>query len=306
MVENGRKVIIFTEWTTMTYLIGKVLSDMGIDFVEFTGKVPAAKRQRLVEEFHENPECKVFLSTDAGGVGLNLQNADCVINFELPWNPAKLNQRIGRVSRIGQKSRKIDVISLLTKNSIEERVYAAVGLKQELFDTVLEGEGEDEVDFSRESKSRFINGLRDMFREERVDVQPEPGSGPELDEDTPHYLNPKLFAETAEVDLEAEEFADEVIGGQESVSAGDRQKESGADAAGDSAGGSAGSSSGRNEPVDPAQLETVLNQGLAFLDSISRMTTGKAMLDADDTSGKKIEIDQETGEVTLKFKLPGW
>jgi len=73
-----------------------------------------------------------FLSTDAGGTGLNLQNADCVINFELPWNPAKLNQRIGRVNRIGQKSRTINVINLVMKDSLELNVLAAINLKQNL------------------------------------------------------------------------------------------------------------------------------------------------------------------------------
>ncbi|MFW5715216.1 MAG: SNF2-related protein [bacterium] len=79
-------------------------------------------REQLIDEFRENPNCMVFLFTDSGGVGLNLQNTDCLINFELPWNPAKLNQRIGRVHRIGQKSESINVINL----------------KQELFDAVLE------------------------------------------------------------------------------------------------------------------------------------------------------------------------
>ena len=287
VIENRRKAIIFSEWTTMTYLIGKMLSDMGIGFVEFTGKIPAAKRQRLVEEFHENDECMVFLSSDAGGVGLNLQNADCVVNFELPWNPAKLNQRIGRVSRIGQTSNKIDVINLLTKNSIEERVYATVGLKQELFDIVLEGEGEDEVDFSRESKSKFINQLRSMFDEEPIDVAPESAPGPELDEDTPHYYNPKALSDEADVDLGVEEFSDD-----EPVEP--------------QATGAPSESSAPSEIADPQQLETVLNQGLAFLDSLSRMATGKALTDPEDTGGKNIEVNHETGEVTLKFKLPGF
>ena len=114
VIDNKRKVVIFSEWTTMTYLIEKVLSELGIDFVEFTGKVPVEKRQLLIDEFHENPRCMAFLSTDAGGVGLNLQNSDCVIN----------------------------VINLITKNSIEEKVYAGINLKQELFDAALEGAGE--------------------------------------------------------------------------------------------------------------------------------------------------------------------
>src|SRR4030042_452326 len=122
----------------MTFLIGKLLSNMKIKFVEFTGKIPVEKRQKLINEFMENSECKVFLSTDAGGLGLNLQNADVVINFELPWNPAKLNQRIGRIIRIGQKSKSVNIINLISKGSIEENVAAGIEMKQELFDAAIE------------------------------------------------------------------------------------------------------------------------------------------------------------------------
>ena len=117
VLQSGRKVVIFSEWTTMTFLIAKQLSEAGIQFVELSGKVPVKKRQLLIDEFTNNPKCKVFLSTDAGGTGLNLQAADCVINFELPWNPAKMNQRIGRVSRIGQKSNCINVVNLISKKT---------------------------------------------------------------------------------------------------------------------------------------------------------------------------------------------
>jgi len=102
----------------MTFLIARHLSEAGIPFVELSGKVPVKKRQALIDEFTNNPECRVFLSTDAGGTGLNLQAADCVVNFELPWNPAKMNQRIGRVSRIGQKSKCINVVNFICKGSM--------------------------------------------------------------------------------------------------------------------------------------------------------------------------------------------
>ena len=91
------------------------------------------KRQSLIDEFTNNPHCRVFLSTDAGGTGLNLQAADCVVNFELPWNPAKLNQRIGRVSRIGQKSQCINVVNFICKGTVEEKIFAGIQLKTELF-----------------------------------------------------------------------------------------------------------------------------------------------------------------------------
>ncbi len=274
VIENGRKVVLFSEWTTMTYLIGKVLSDMGIDFVELTGKVPTTKRQKLIDEFDSNSSCKVFLSTDAGGVGLNLQSADCVINFELPWNPAKLNQRIGRISRIGQKSSKINVVNLVTKNSIEEKVFAGINLKQELFDAVLSG-GVDEIDFSQESKAKFVNQIRAMFGEEPIEpsVKTVP---PELDEQTPHFLNPNILSESENnIDVTAEEFGEEETVTDAPVPA-----------------------------MEPEQLESVLNQGIAFLDALSQMATGKAIVSSG--TKKAIEIDRETGEVVLRFKMPGF
>jgi superfamily II DNA or RNA helicase len=293
VLENRRKVIIFSEWTTMTYLIGKVLSELGIDFVEFTGRVPVEKRQALIEEFRDNPDCMVFLSTDAGGVGLNLQNTDCLINFELPWNPAKLNQRIGRIHRIGQKSSSVNIINLISKNSIEEKVYAGINLKQELFDAALEGTA-TEVDMSRESKKRFVNQVRDLFQEDQDDGAVEKRrvalDRPELDEQTPHYLNPEVFREPdREVDLGAEEALK-----NDKEEKPEEKKEDG---------GSARSSPANRTP-SPEQMEAVLNQGMGFLNSLAMMATGTAL--TGDESSKAIEIDRETGEVVMRFKLPGF
>ena len=97
----------------------------------------AASRARsgaaLLERFRDDPECRVFLSTDAGGTGLNLQAADTVINLEVPWNPAVLEQRIARVHRMGQH-RPVQVFNLVTRDSIEERVLRTLELKRSLFD----------------------------------------------------------------------------------------------------------------------------------------------------------------------------
>jgi superfamily II DNA or RNA helicase len=279
VLSNRRKVIIFTEWTTMTYLIGKVLSELGINFVEFTGKVPVKKRHLLIEQFRSDPDCMVFLSTDAGGLGLNLQNADCIVNFELPWNPARLNQRIGRVNRLGQKSSKINVINLICKNSIEEKVLAGINIKQELFDAVLEG-GTDEIDLSKEKKTKLINQVRILLGEEPTEPPYEAPPSPELDERTPHYLNPQILRDRElDIDVAADEFGETVV--EDDQRAGER-----------------------TETVEAERIESVLNQGLAFLNSISQMATGKAL--ADESSQKAIEIDRETGEVVLRFKLPGF
>jgi len=280
VVENNRKVVIFSEWTTMTFLIGKHLSRVGIPFVELSGRVPVKKRQSLIDEFSTNPECKVFLSTDAGGTGLNLQAADCVINFELPWNPAKLNQRIGRVNRIGQQSSCVNVINLITKGSIEMRIMAGIQLKGELFSGVFDG-GVDEVMFDRKKREEMVNQLREMLGEELEPTPPEPIPSEELPEDTPHFLNPEVLRE--------EEEEEDFTGEEQESSPVSETKVEGREAVAQS----------------PEKMEEVLNQGMSFISGLLEMATGQKIEAAGGEGEKMVKLDKETGEVTLKFKLPG-
>jgi superfamily II DNA/RNA helicase len=218
------------------------------------------------------------LSTDAGGTGLNLQAADCVVNFELPWNPAKVNQRIGRVNRIGQKSKCINVVNLIAKYSIEERIMAGIKLKGELFDGVFDG-GKDEVMLSREKRQEMVNQLREMMGEEVEMVQAEPVPAEELAEDTPHFLNPEVLKN--EVDFVAEE-------GVEPLEEQLLQEE-------------------QDEPVGESaeKMEEVLNQGMGFISGLLEMATGKK-LGVAEGGEKMVTLDKKTGEVTLKFTLPGF
>ena len=92
--EEGEKVVVFSQWERMTRLIARELKRKGIDFEYLYGGVPSEKRKNLVDNFMNNQESRVFLSTDAGSTGLNLQAAATIINIDLPWNPAVLEQRI--------------------------------------------------------------------------------------------------------------------------------------------------------------------------------------------------------------------
>ncbi len=94
-IEEGRKVVVFSEYERMTHLAGEELKKLGIGFVSLHGGVPSRNRGALMEKFRRDAECRVFLSTDAGGVGLNLQAASAVVNFEPPWNPAGWNRESG-------------------------------------------------------------------------------------------------------------------------------------------------------------------------------------------------------------------
>jgi hypothetical protein len=117
-----------------------------------------------MEAFRGDPDCRVFLSTDAGGVGLNLQAASAVINFEPPWNPARLEQRIGRVHRLGQ-SRPVQVIHFLTSDSIEERVWETLRLKKSLFAGVFDSPAA-EVSFAALGRKSVLQAVKEIFADQ--------------------------------------------------------------------------------------------------------------------------------------------
>src|SRR3989449_11552727 len=92
--EENRKVLLFSEWTTMLDLIEPLLETRGLHFVRLDGSVPQKLRQGLVHEFQTNPGCRLFLTTNAGSTALNLQAATTGFNLDLPCNPAVLEQRV--------------------------------------------------------------------------------------------------------------------------------------------------------------------------------------------------------------------
>jgi superfamily II DNA or RNA helicase len=136
IASNGHKAVIFSQWANMLALTEPILKRVGLGYVKLTGAVPSAKRGDLIQKFFDDPACRVFLSTDAGGVGLNLQAASLVINLDLPWNPAVLEQRIARAHRHGQLS-SVQVINLIAKGTIEERMLDTLAAKKNVFATVF-------------------------------------------------------------------------------------------------------------------------------------------------------------------------
>ena len=137
IAEEDRKIILFSEWTTMLNLIEPLLEKRKLDYVRLDGSVPQKKRQGLMHQFQNEPDCKLFITTNAGSTGLNLQAANTVINVDLPWNPAILEQRIGRAHRMGQK-RPVQVFLLVTEDTLEESLLGTLSAKQELFLATLD------------------------------------------------------------------------------------------------------------------------------------------------------------------------
>lgn len=114
----------------------------------------ADKRPLLLERFRDDPACRVFLSTDAGAAGLNLQHATLLVNLDLPWNPALLEQRIGRIHRMGQK-RPVQIVNFVAKGTIEEGMLGVLAFKRSLSAGILDC-GESEIALGGSRLNRFM------------------------------------------------------------------------------------------------------------------------------------------------------
>lgn len=168
IIESGEeKVVVFSQWERMTRLVAHELEQRGIGFEYLHGGIPSKSRRGLVDNFTDNPNSRVFLSTDAGSTGLNLQVASTIINLDLPWNPAVLEQRVGRIYRIGQQ-RNIQVINLVSAQTIEEEMIGRLRFKTSLFEGALDG-GEDSIFFDDDRFKGIMEVVTSMVEDEKED-----------------------------------------------------------------------------------------------------------------------------------------
>ncbi len=158
VVEGGEKVVVFSQWLRMAELIEHILQRNKIGYVHLNGSVPSKQRKDLIKKFREDSSYSIFLSTDAGGVGLNLQSGSVVINMDIPWNPAVLEQRIGRVHRLDQ-CKAVRVINFITSSSIEEKILDLLKFKRSLFSGVLDKDGEDIVMLGESQMKKFMHSV---------------------------------------------------------------------------------------------------------------------------------------------------
>jgi hypothetical protein len=158
--EPDTKVIVFSEWVRMLDLVRERLDGHAIGYALHTGSIPQAKRRAEIDRFKADRACRLFLSSDSGATGLNLQCANVVINLDLPWNPAKLEQRIARAWRKNQ-TRPVRVVNLVTEDSIESRMLATLDLKRDIARGALDDPSLKRIDLNRnrEDKLRRLNEL---------------------------------------------------------------------------------------------------------------------------------------------------
>ncbi|SPE58517.1 conserved hypothetical protein [Verrucomicrobia bacterium] len=166
------KVLVFSEWERMLELTRGLCGRLKLGFAWHTGSVPQKRRRAEINAFKSDPDCRAFLSTDSGAAGLNLQNASVVINCDLPWNPAKLEQRIARAWRKHQ-TRTVTVINLISENTIEHRMLDTLSNKQALADGVLDRIGDlKEIKFGG-GRQAFLAKLQQLVSPQKDGPVPE-------------------------------------------------------------------------------------------------------------------------------------
>lgn len=135
------KVVLFATFKGVLYQLAAALEHRNIRAVTFTGDMNPKERQAAKDEFDLDPKCRVFLSSDAGGYGVDLPIANYLINYDLPWSAGKLDQRNARIVRLSSEWESVTVINLLMRGSIEERQYSILEDKRLIASAVVDGKG---------------------------------------------------------------------------------------------------------------------------------------------------------------------
>jgi SNF2 family DNA or RNA helicase len=155
LTEQGHKIVVFSQFVPVVNLIHEELSSLGVPTLAYHGQLSGDDRTMHLRQFIEQTEYRVLASTDAGQFGLNLQAADVVVNYDLPWNPARLQQRIARLHRIGQAN-KVLAVNFVVKGTVEEHVRDVLERKRKLFRDVTVSEIAESEDLS-------LDELREVF-----------------------------------------------------------------------------------------------------------------------------------------------
>jgi len=279
--EPEAKVVVFSQWVLMHQLVMPRLKQRDWGHVLFAGHVPGPKRRHLIQRFREDRDCRIFLSTDAGGVGLNLQHASVVVILDQPWNPAVLEQRIGRVHRLGQH-RPVRVLHLIAQGTIEEGMLNLLGFKKAMFSGVLDG-GQDEV---------FLGGTRlKQFMES-------------VEKATSAIPKPMLLGPPEPEDGREEPPRD----AEEELPAGPRAPRRTAEPEAEAAAAAAAAAAAPTRPAPEQAWTEVLSAGFSLLDKLTQ-ALGAGKTERRDSSGlvlptSLIARDDPGSQPYLKLPLP--
>jgi superfamily II DNA or RNA helicase len=154
LAEPENKVVIFSQWLGTHELLIRRLNGLSRAHAFYHGSLDSKSRRDVINRFKQDPECRILMCTDSGGVGLNLQVASVMINMDQPWNPAVLEQRIGRIHRLGQ-AKPVQVYHFVSRASIEQSMLGVLKFKTSMFEGVLDG-GENEVFLGGNKMKKFM------------------------------------------------------------------------------------------------------------------------------------------------------
>jgi len=203
--QGTHKILVFSEWVEMLRLAAERLDRLGIGYRMLHGSIPTERRPALIRDFQEKTEAQVLLSSDAGGVGLNLQVATYIVHLDLPWNPARLDQRTGRAHRLGQ-TRGVTVTYLCSESGIERGIESTLGLKRSVRSAALDLDSEiDSLDAP--NFAAFLRQLRDLM----ADLEEDGDEADEIDSIVPESAS--------------EEAAESLLPSSESAASPDRDGE---------------------------------------------------------------------------------
>lgn len=124
------KILIFTGFVNTQKFLQKIFQSVGYDVTVFNGQMDLSEKEKSVQRFRQ--QAQIMITTEAGGEGRNFQFAHIMVNYDLPWNPMKVEQRIGRLDRIGQ-TRKVEIYNLYSEDTLEERILDVLEYRIQLF-----------------------------------------------------------------------------------------------------------------------------------------------------------------------------
>lgn len=296
VVEDGNdKIVIFSQWERMTRLIAKEMDKMKVGYSYLHGGVPSKARKDLVNNFTDNPDCKVFLSTDAGCTGLNLQAASIIINMDLPWNPAVLEQRIARIYRLGQP-KNIEVINLVSANTFEEEMLGKLRFKSSMFEGVLDG-GEDTIFATENRFKKMMDNLCETINNSPETAQSEPPIDKEETEQNIEDTKPDDSDGFEDIPAENDDYEEDIVSGITDKAANTAVQQT------------------ENNDIQPprhtnnspnrgtmSSPKHIVEQGVAFLSGLSEIL--KSPQSTKEFIDSIVEEDRNTGETHIKIPVP--
>ena len=194
--KEGKRMLLFSQFTMILNIIEVALDHLDVRYVRLDGQTRTDERQGLVDEFNEDPDITVFLlSTKAGGVGINLTAASVVVIFDQDFNPHNDRQAADRAYRIGQE-RSVEVIKLISKDSIDEDILSIGVTKLQLDDmvggtdtpesgSIVEGGAADDEKTAKEMKKSLLTTLRKKFEAEGDAAKDDDDEAAKAEDDTP-------------------------------------------------------------------------------------------------------------------------